>query len=121
VESREKIPREGAVADIERHGAIAWWRGATMVYVIYFALFAAAWAAGGIAGWLSGDPSRAHALLITLASIALPVAWMGAAHLWKVVFWERVPVTGPSGIQYMTRSGLAWEYRRKQKLHSAQA
>ena len=86
-----------------------------MVYTIYSALFVVAWVAGGIVGWLSGYPSRGHVVIILAWSFILPLSWLGGVHLCKMIFWEKVPVTGSSGIQLLLSSGLAWEYRRKQK------
>jgi len=84
------------------------------VAVIYFSLCAVPWIVGGIVGWLSGDPTVRHVVIISALSLLLPLVWLGAVNVWQMLFWEKVPVAGPDGLQHVSTSGPLWEYRRKQ-------
>src|ERR1035437_7822139 len=90
-------------------------RGVSTVPAIYWLLFAVPWTVGAILGWLTGNPTRAHVVIITALSLLLPLAWLGAVNAWQVLFWERVPVVGPSGLQHVSTSGPLWEYRKKKR------
>jgi hypothetical protein len=82
-------------------------RGVSLPRAIYFLLAAAPWVAGACAGWLAGDPTVAHVILILAVGLLAPLAWLGTVATWQRIFWERVS-TG-----HVSTSGPIYEYRRR--------
>lgn len=88
-----------------------------LFWIIFGLLFAAPWIVGASLGWMAGPkgPTQLEGGEMFLWSLVFPFAWLGVVELWKRLFWERVPVTGPSGVQQTSASGLLWEYRPKKR------
>jgi hypothetical protein len=48
-----------------------------MAFALCLLLGIAPWAAGGAVGWLSGDPTTQHEVMILTASLVLTLALLG--------------------------------------------